>query len=208
MTRRVITARDQVALLAPWRIAIKIVRPEGLSITQHPGHHAWELAGEVRQQKGPRVLYDALNSADVDDPDQYLYVARDPQGTIHGVATGYYDDNDMDIHEVYTGLKAPQGTGGAMIQTMAQHALENGHRLNVKHVMDHPRRYWQELGADIPEGEIDGTWSQESHQALANGTPRPAAFTKVKDDDGNLIDPLDSTRTQVKRQHRLPGSIT
>lgn len=201
MTRRILTARDQVALLAPWREAAS----KSLRIERHEPGRAPQLAQEILDQDGPLTLFNLFEET---HPASHLYVARGDNDVIHAAAEVHHDDKNgnTDIHSIASSLKAPPGTGLTLLQPVAQEALKRGHNLFALDSLPHARNYWESVGGQFDPDEFnDAMWSKKSLQGLAEGTPVPARHTLMYDDDRDeFVEP--PTTSSISREHRLPGS--
>lgn len=200
--RRIITAREQTEMLAPWRLAAPTTP---LRIERYEPGHAPQLAQEILDQDGPYTL---LNLFQGSHPNEHHYVARDNDGTIHGAVSVHHNDieKSQDIHSLASGLKAPPGVGQQLLQSVAQEAVRRGHRLFALDALEHARRYWESMGGQFdPDEYNDAVWSNEALHGLANGAPVPAQHTLMYDEDEDeLIEP--SAISSISRSDRLPGS--
>lgn len=195
MARRILTARDQVALLSPWRQA-SWFHPE-IGIEEYPTLSRKQqkaLYDEIVAQGGPRVLSNVYHSENwgSGDPGIYHhYVARGRDGTIHGVLTAFRDYKTMepkrphkypslDVHDVYTGADAPKGTGSALMQAAAHRAMRDGARFGVVGVVPHASGFYHALGGTRPVNWDHFKWSDEDRDALAMGTPNPKPVTPMR----------------------------
>ena len=228
MARRIVTARDQVALLAPWRkTAASLDLPDdSIYITQHEQKDIGRLRQEVLDQDGPAILYNVFSKTPMNSPK--FWVARGHDGTIHGVLEGHASTGSsinptaphVTVKGLYSSLAAPFRTGSLLLHHVAKMAYEGGGSLRVQDVLNHSRRWWETMGASLKDGATEGSWSSESLAALVQRNPSPQPQSKAwqwtmrrrpgwgdRPGDEGKGEWVDSTSIPaLPRPPRLPGS--
>src|SRR6516164_6001445 len=138
----------------PWHPEIGIEEYPHLSRREQKS-----LYDEIRNQGGPELLsnvYHPENWGSGDPAWDHHYVARDQDGTIHGILRAHRDYQkmepkrqayrDMWVHDVYTGNDAPKGTGSALMQAAAHRAMRDGADFSVQGVVPHASGFYHALG--------------------------------------------------------------